>query len=335
MRDDSSLRRQWILLRSLSASRLGMTVREMAAEAGMNEKTIRRDLDLFRRVGFALEESIGEFGRKKWKLKANGSPPTLSFPFDEAAALYMGRRLLEPLAGTLFWEAAQNAFRKIRASLSDPVLEYLDRFSGFFHQTASGASNYAAKSRLIDDLTRAYEESKAIHILYQSDRATEPAFRDVYPYGVIYYRGSLYLVALDPQEDKLKHYKVDRIEEVDVSTFPFRRPADFDLQSHLSGALGIFQGDGDVAVKIRFMPAVVRYVLEGRWHASQRLTKQRDGTLLAEFQLSCTEEIKSWVLGFGRKAVVLEPDELREEIAHELRAMCDAHEAAPIQSRRR
>jgi predicted DNA-binding transcriptional regulator YafY len=327
MRDDSSLRRQWILLRSLTASRLGLTVREMATEAGVNDKTIRRDLDSFQRVGFPLEETVGEFGRKKWKISGHGNQPPLNFNFEEAAALYVGRRLLDPLAGTLLGDAAQNAFRKIRASLGQPALKYLESFTHFFHQTAFGASSYATKSEVIDELTRACEEHKAVHILYQSDRATEPAFRDVYPYGITYHRGSLYLVALDPQEDKVKHYKVDRIEEVEVSSFPFQRPPDFDLASHLSGSFGIFHGEGDVTVTIRFMHAVARYVLERQWHPSQKLTKQRDGTLLAEFRLSCTEEIKSWVLGFGGQAIVLEPEELRDEIAREARALCAAYEA--------
>jgi hypothetical protein len=42
----------------------------------------------------------------------------------------------------------------------------------------------------------------------------------------------------------------------------------------------------------------VRYVQESNWHASQQLTPQNDGSLIAEFQLSGIEEIKSWVLSF-------------------------------------
>ena len=55
-----------------------------------------------------------------------------------------------------------------------------------------------------------------------------------------------------------------------------------------------------------------RYVQESQWHASQKLTKQRDGSLLAEFHLDDTVEIKSWIMSFGRNAVVLEPEQLRK-----------------------
>jgi len=82
----------------------------------------------------------------------------------------------------------------------------------------------------------------------------------------------------------------------------------------------VFQGDGEVHVKVRFSPAVARYVQEGRWHPSQKLTRQPDGSLVAEFDLSTTEEIKHWILSFGQHAEVLEPESSRREIAEEFRA---------------
>jgi predicted DNA-binding transcriptional regulator YafY len=96
---------------------------------------------------------------------------------------------------------------------------------------------------------------------------------------------------------------------------PYR---DFDAAAHLAASFGIYDGDGDVTVVVRFLPAVARYVEEARWHKSQVLTPQRDGSLLARFRLSSTVEIKSWLLSFGANALVLEPAELRAAIAAEL-----------------
>ena len=64
-----------------------------------------------------------------------------------------------------------------------------------------------------------------------------------------------------------------------------------------------------------------RYIQEANWHSSQRLRPAEDGSLLAEFCLSHTEEIKRWLLGFGRHAVVLEPAQLREELVAELESL--------------
>ena len=69
MKGDPPLIRQWTLLQRLSARRLGLTVRELAAEAEVGEKTIRRDLDRLRSVGFPLQDQAGDNGLKRWRLE--------------------------------------------------------------------------------------------------------------------------------------------------------------------------------------------------------------------------------------------------------------------------
>ncbi len=117
MREASPLVRQWILLRILCARRCGATVKELAAELEVGEKMVRRDLDAFRTAGFPLVETVGQFGRKSYRIEADKTQPGIAFAYDEAVALYLGRRFLEPLAGTVFWDAAQRAFKKIRSML--------------------------------------------------------------------------------------------------------------------------------------------------------------------------------------------------------------------------
>jgi proteasome accessory factor B len=181
-----------------------------------------------------------------------------------------------------------------------------------------GVSDYSQKADLIDDLMVAIEDRRAVFITYQSLRATEPVTYDIYPYGLTYHRGSLYLVGHAPQHDEIRHWKVDRIEDAKLEELRFNRPDGFDLQQHFANSFGVFHGDGAVHVKVRFSPTVARYVQESTWHASQKLTKHKDGSLLAEFDLGDTEEIMRWILSFGRHAVVLEPEALRMAILGEL-----------------
>ena len=60
-------------------------------------------------------------------------------------------------------------------------------------------------------------------------RATEPVTYDVYPYGLAYHHGSLYLIGCNPRREQVCHWKVDRIEKAEVDNFRFQRPEDFDL----------------------------------------------------------------------------------------------------------
>src|SRR5262245_47440698 len=105
--------RQWLILRMLSARSLGATLKEMAVETGMGERTIRRDLVDLQSVGFPLAETVSDHGRKHWRLADTGQAPAMRFTWAEAVAISLGRQFLEPLAGTLWWQEAQSAFRKI------------------------------------------------------------------------------------------------------------------------------------------------------------------------------------------------------------------------------
>ena len=194
MPDQPEILRHRMLLRTLAARRQGATLRELAADYGVNQKTIHRDLLLLRRLGFQLANEAGDHGRKHWRL-IGGGLPQLSFTLEEAAALYLGRQFLEPLAGTDFFHGAQSAFAKIRATLGDAPLRHLERLAAAFYHKSHGLSDYSQQGQLIDDLIRAIEDRRLI-ITYQSHRATEPVTHyDVHPYSVVWHKQALYLIA--------------------------------------------------------------------------------------------------------------------------------------------
>jgi len=58
-------------------------------------------------------------------------------------------------------------------------------------------------------------------------------------------------------------------------------------------------------------------------------------TLLAEFRLTTTTELKRWLLSFGATAVVLKLASLREEIVAVLRAMLKSHEPKSLKPQKR
>lgn len=74
-----------------------------------------------------------------------------------------------------------------------------------------------------------------------------------------------------------------------------------------------------VRVKVRFHKSLTRYLLEQRWHASQKNKKLKDGSLELSFEAAGTKEIKTRIMGFGSLAKVLEPATMVKEIKDDLR----------------
>lgn len=335
MQSSTTLQRQWQIIRILCARRYGATLQELSEETGVDIRTIRRDLNTFREVGFPLEFTEHDHGKRTWRIRSDTGKPNLTFTYEEAIALYLCRRFMDPLAGTHIWRAAREAFAKIRALFDEVSLEYIEKMAPKVYFPTVGASDYSQKADLLDDLSFAIDDRRQTIIVYQSQRATEPVVYAVYPLGLVYYKGSLYLVANSLDHGEIRHFKIDRLTEVDISPVHFEFP-DFNLADHMANSFGVFSGHGQTEVLIRFLPPVVRYVEESpSWHHSQVLTRQPDGSLLARFELGSLEEIKSWIHSFGPHAVVLAPEQLRQQILSDLSTLQALYAQNPSHPRSR
>ena len=134
MAESSTLTRQWELFQILSARRNGATVRDLVAETGVVDETIRRDLPLLAKTGFPLNEIVGEYGRKSWKLDGGPGVPSRKFNLTEVLSRYLARRFLEPMAGTHDWrviveqqETAKSGDAVVEQLATDPRNDFPDR----------------------------------------------------------------------------------------------------------------------------------------------------------------------------------------------------------------
>ena len=104
----------------------------------------------------------------------------------------------------------------------------------------------------------------------------------------------------------------------------FEVPEDFDVEEFVRPSFGIYQGPL-TRVKIRFSPEVAGYVKDSIWHESQKITDQKDESVLFEVEVAGTDEIKYWLMSWGSKAAVLEPASLRDEIRGEAEAVMNIY----------
>ena len=83
--------------------------------------------------------------------------------------------------------------------------------------------------------------------------------------------------------------------------------------------LGMMPGEAFTA-RIWFARDVADYIGERIWSAGQKLERLEDSSVILTVEMANYTEALAWVLGFGRKAVALEPDWFAREIRRELRA---------------
>jgi len=86
----------------------------------------------------------------------------------------------------------------------------------------------------------------------------------------------------------------------------------------------IFQheaGGIPVAVAIWFDAVTAPYIRERRWHPTQEIQEHADGSLTLKMLVRGLNDLKRWVLGYGRGAVVQSPPELVQLVRKEIEGM--------------
>ena len=60
--------RHWNLLRALQTRGQGLTLRELAEEHEVSQRTIQRDLEILQEMGFPIDHQEDEYGKRFWRL---------------------------------------------------------------------------------------------------------------------------------------------------------------------------------------------------------------------------------------------------------------------------
>lgn len=312
--------RQWNILRTIEASRMGVTIGELAEVSGVTTRTIRRDLEALQQAGFTLFDERGQRGTV-WKLSVQpfGQLLDTGFTLPQLCALYVSRSLLECLAGTPFHADLREAFDKLEAVLPPRMRQFLDRLPTVFTAKA-GPTRRLEPSRqaTVAKVLEATLHRRRVTMDYHSFSSGRVKPYLVEPYRLVYSQGGLYLFGYVPEYGEMRTFAVERIRQLRLLEETFSRDRDFapELFAH---SLGVHQGVPE-RVEILFAKRIAPYVQERLWHPSQELSEQADGTLRMTLEVSIDWSLRTWILGFGPLARVVAPRGLAAQMLDDLEA---------------
>ena len=193
-----------------------------------------------------------------------------------------------------------------------------------------GKINYDVCDLDLNELEKCLALRKCCEILYQQIVNGECKRYTIAPMKLIAYRETLYIgswcvtrvAKLAKTIDNPMFFLVHRMQKVEVlNNRSSEKLPEIDFSNETFG----FIKSVPVKVKILFNKKVATYVYDRKWSDDQKITLNDDGSLLLEFTSGNKYEVISFVLGFGKNAVLLEPASLKEEIAKEIETMQKAY----------
>jgi predicted DNA-binding transcriptional regulator YafY len=302
----------WILLAN---NPQGYTARDLARRFEVNERTIYRD---FTTLGAVLMVPVYDDNRR-WKMDAQRFLPPIRFTLPEALNIFLSSRLM--LGYSHRYDANVEAtFTKLSSVLPGPLADQV-RNTMDWMQKLPKDERYLG---VLATVAEAWVSQRQLKIVYRSLDAEEAAERVIEPYYIEPAASghASYVLGYCHLRKALRMFKIERIEKAELTAELYTIPSDFDANEFFGSSWGIVV-EGEVkTVKLKIEnPKIMRLMSETVWHPSQTFEKRKDGSLIMTLKVTDTHELFSWILSWGDKVKVLEPEGLRLEIIKTAKAI--------------
>jgi proteasome accessory factor B len=289
----------------------GISAQDIANRIGVSKRTVYRDLEA---MSLDAELPIWQEGGK-WGLEEGAFLPPLALTLHEAMTLFLAARVLAKASDEHDSELI-GAFVKL-AEVLPPVLGEHVRATVDAYSTTPTDERF---TRAFRTLTEAWASRRVVEIEYGPgvyDPDKPPRHARVRPYAIepSALTRALYLVGWDEERDALRTFKVERILSAALTPETFDAPPSDQVARDMLRAWDVIADEPPVRVVVRFSPEVAARAAETRWHPSQEVERAADGSMIWTATVAGSREIRSWILGWGPDVEVLEPVELRAEIA--------------------
>jgi predicted DNA-binding transcriptional regulator YafY len=306
------------LAQALAASAEGLTLDDMAREIGVGRRTAERMRDAIAEVFPQLDaEANGPL--KRWRIRGGLTALFQQPTPEELVELAKASQALRAAGAAPRAEALESLERKVKSAMRSsaldrvaPDLEALARAEMIAVQ--AGPRPFEDQA-LILALRQAVLAMKAVRFTYLGG-ANPGRQRTVAPLGLMFGRAN-YLVAAELNQPAPRNWRLDRIRSLEVLDQQAAPPKDFDLQAYADRSFGIFQDEVHDVV-LRATPEGAEEARNWRFHPTQQVLDQADGSVLVSFRASGMLELAWHLFTWQQKIEVVAPQALKDTLRDEL-----------------
>jgi len=180
---------------------------ELARRLEVSARTVRRDVERLRDLGYPVEATMGAEGG--YRLVAGAAMPPLLLDDDEAVAIAVGLRVAAGQAVEGIEEASVRALTKLERVLPSRLRYRVGALGAATVSLVSGEQPVVDPSQLTG-IAAAVSNRERLRFVYRDGDGAESR-RHVEPYQLVSAGRRWYLVAFDLERDDWRVFRVDRI----------------------------------------------------------------------------------------------------------------------------
>lgn len=233
-------------LAALLQSRRHWPGTELAARLEIDARTLRRDIDRLRSLGYPIDASAGRGGG--YSLGRGSSLPPLALEDHEAVTLAVALR-----AATATVAGLEDAARELLAKLDQWLPARVRRRASALHDVTLSLDTPTAlaDAAVLTAVAAACRDRRRLHFGYRKHDGSGSG-RTVEPARLISYGRRWYLVAWDCDRRDWRTYRADRIQPpLDTGDAFVPRDAGFDFLEHVRRAIAWSPFEHRITVRLR------------------------------------------------------------------------------------
>jgi predicted DNA-binding transcriptional regulator YafY len=302
----------------LNANPQGIRALDLAQKCDVSPRSIYRDLKAIdQKMGIKMWQEKGQ-----WGLLPGTFLPPISFTTPELMIIFIAARLL------LSYINANNpnivsTFNKLNCVVPSPLKEQIVKTMEWMQQQKTN-KQFCFN---LEVLSQAWVSRSKVKIRYRTLGEREAKERIVEPYFIqpAAIEHANYVIGYCHLAKEIRTFKIERIQNVTLLDEHYTVPEDFDANAYLGAAWGITVYGRIEKVRLKFDPELAPIAEETVWHPSQVTQMQLDGSAIVQLDLAITNQLESFILGWGGKVEVLEPAKLRIRIAKTANAISQVY----------
>jgi predicted DNA-binding transcriptional regulator YafY len=287
---------------------------DIADEFATSIRTVYRDIAALAEAGVPI---VGEAGVGYSIMRGYHLPP-VHFTTEEATALVTAGMLMDRFADSSLMSSMGSALAKIRAVLPPDHQDHVARLERRMSLPSTVRQSQPANLFVIQ---KALADRAVLRISYRGAGAAEASGREIEPMGLTYYGDRWHLIAWCRARQDYRDFRTDRIQAISSLSERFQPHENFSLHDFLrrweepaASVTGSIRVDSFAAERIR-KEAPFKILHEER--DEQSVTFRVEG--------GKWDWYLGWLLSFGNRLVVIEPDDLRRLLFETAQAIANHH----------
>jgi len=293
---------------------------QLAATFETSKRTIYRDVQALCEAGVPILSTPGQ----GYALDEGYFLPPLRFTTDEATLLLLGAEFMAQNFDAQYRAAAESAGKKIEAVLPRSSRAEVAYLRDNIHFVTVEALNNPGALEKLRALRGAIIARQAVRFRYHarhSQSGERSGQREVDPYSLAFMSGAWYVTAYDHARRAQRTFRLDRLESLTVLPRTFTRPAHWHYERR--------DEERQMVVRVLFDPQAGRWAQEARPYYWVDEAARRDG-LLMTLRVRQLDEIVGWVLSWGGRVHVLEPEALKKRLAEEAERLLKVYQGEAL-----